>query len=94
MVVGETLGYSVGKIVHMRTLSDGVIEITFNGKGKVCGEDIVDNGTYKCEILGNGKLRAEGNVLIIAKEGIGAWKGIGIGERSGEYCINVYIHIF
>jgi hypothetical protein len=66
MAMGERLGEPSGKITGTRVLrSEGQVkvEVSFQGRGNMLGEEITDFGTYWQSVRPGGVLYGEGDVL-------------------------------
>jgi hypothetical protein len=87
MAMGERLGESSGKITGTRVLtSEGQVkvEVSFQGRGDMLGEDITDFGTYWQSVRPGGVLYGEGDVLWLTDDGQSAlWSGFGVGRPTG-----------
>ena len=87
MAIGERLGESSGKITSTRVLtSEGPVkvEVSFQGRGNMLGEEITDFGTYWQSVRPGGVLYGEGDVLWLTNDGESAlWSGFGVGKPTG-----------
>jgi hypothetical protein len=87
-MLGDRLGESAGKITGVRVLpSEGQqikIEISFQGRGTLLGQEISDTGTYWQTVRPGGVLYGEGHVLMRTPGGdIVDWVGGGVGRPTG-----------
>jgi hypothetical protein len=87
-MLGEVLGESSGTILGTRVLpSEGQqikVEVSFQGKGHLLGEEIMDIGTYWQTIRPGGVLYGEGHVLMMTPQGeVADWIGFGVGRPTG-----------
>lgn len=84
MALGEVLGESKGKVVGMKVLPDGRVEVTFQGSGRLLGIEISDLGTYTQSMRANGSIYGDGQVVIMSSQGAALWKGSGTGRPTGQ----------
>jgi hypothetical protein len=87
-MLGQKLGGSSGKIIGMRVLpSDGqqvYVEVSFQGRGTLLGQDFTDVGTYQQTVRPGGVLYGEGHVLMMTATGdVADWIGGGVGKQLG-----------
>ncbi|MBN9733824.1 hypothetical protein PP1_002040 [Pseudonocardia sp. P1] len=87
-MLGDRLGESEGKFSGVRVLptEGGVVkmEVSFQGRGRLLGQEITDTGTYWQTIRPGGILYGEGHVLFMTSAGdIVDWVGGGIGRPIG-----------
>jgi hypothetical protein len=68
-VLGDRLGESAGKFTGVRVLpTEGgqiKIEVSFQGRGTLLGQEITDTGTYWQTVRPGGVLYGEGHVLFM-----------------------------
>ncbi len=84
-MLGEAVGEAAGKLTGLRVLPDGRVEASFQGSGKLLGAEISDIGTYWQEMKPGGVLYAEGQVLLMTREGEASkWTGFGVGKPTGQ----------
>jgi hypothetical protein len=88
MALGEQLGESSGKVTGSRVLApEGQqvkVEVSFEGRGKMLGEDIADMGTYWQTVRPGGVLYGEGDTLWLTNDGESVlWRGFGVGHPTG-----------
>jgi hypothetical protein len=85
MALGEVLGEARGKVTAMRVLSDGKMEVSQQGNGKLLGSEITDTVTYWTVMRPNGTAYGEGHQIIMSSDGSAAvWKGSGVGKPIGQ----------
>lgn len=87
-MLGDRLGESAGKITSVRILpSEGEqvwLEVSFQGRGNLLGQEITDTGTYRQTIRRGGVLYGEGHVLMMSPAGdVVDWVGGGVGRPTG-----------
>ena len=87
-MLGDRLGESSGKFTSIRVLpSEGHqiwLEVSFQGRGTLLGQEITDTGTYRQTFHPGGVLRGDGHVLMLSKDGdIADWVGGGVGRQTG-----------
>jgi hypothetical protein len=90
MALGNQIGEMSGKITGTRVVtpldSQTQIEVSFQGSGRLLGQDITDIGTYVQGVRSGGVLYGEGDVLYITGDGQSAhWRGFGVGRPSGPF---------
>ncbi len=90
MALGEQLGEASGRIIGTRVLaSEGEgqqvkVEVSFQGRGNVLGEEITDFGTYWNIVRPGGVLYGEGDTLWLTNDGESVqWSGFGVGRPTG-----------
>jgi len=73
MALGNQIGEMSGKITGTRVVtpldSQTQIEVSFQGSGRLLGQDITDIGTYVQGVRSGGVLYGEGDVLYITGDG-------------------------
>jgi len=86
MALGEELGEGRGKITTLRVLSDGKIEVSQQGTGKLLGSEIIsDVATYWTVMRPNGTAYGEGQQALMSGDGGSAvYKGSGVGKPIGQ----------
>ena len=87
-MLGERLGESSGKFTGIRVLpSEGGqvwLEVSFQGRGTLLGQEISDLGTYRQTFHPEGVLSGEGHVVIMSDAGdVADWVGGGVGRQTG-----------
>jgi hypothetical protein len=87
-MLGELIGESSGKVIGYRVLSTGApspkVEVSFQGRGTLLGQEMADIGTY-CQISRPGGIYyGEGEVLMTTPDGgVAPWRGFGVGKPTG-----------
>ena len=90
-VLGDRLGESAGKFTGVRVLpSEGgqiKIEVSFQGRGTLLGQEIIDTGTYWQTVRPGGVLYGEGHVLFMTSAGdvvdwVGQVKGLSMAVQQ------------
>ena len=84
MALGEILGEGRGKVTTMRVLSDGKMEVSQQGTGKLLGSEISDAVTYWTTMRPNGTVYGEGQQAFMSSDGSATWKGSGVGKPTGQ----------
>lgn len=87
-MLGDRLGESSGTFTSVRVLpSEGHqvwLEVSFQGRGTLLGQEFADTGTYRQTFLPGGVLHGEGHVLMISTDGdVADWMGGGVGRQTG-----------
>jgi hypothetical protein len=87
-MLGERLGESSGKFTGVRVLpSEGGqiwLEVSFQGRGTLLGQEITDTGTYRQTIRPGGVLAGDGHLVIMTAAGdVADWIGGGVGRPTG-----------
>ena len=87
-VLGDRLGESAGKLTGVRVLpTEGgqiKVEVSFQGRGTLLGQEITDTGTYWQTVRPGGVLYGEGHVLFMTSVGdVVDWVGGGVGRCTG-----------
>ena len=71
-MLGEMIGDGKGKIANIRVLpSEGAgprMEVSFQGAGKLLGQDMTELGTYIATLMPNGVFQGAGQGLITTKK--------------------------
>jgi hypothetical protein len=83
MALGELLGEVRGKVVGLRALGDGIIEVSLQGKGTLLGSEIEDVTTFGSAMRPNGTAYGQGNSIQMSTEGMAEWHGSGVGKPTG-----------
>lgn len=88
-MLGEMIGEDRGKITSVRVLpSEGSaprLEVSFQGAGKLIGQDVSEVASYISTLMPSGVLNGVGQGLITTKKGeILTWTGNGIGKPTGH----------
>ena len=81
-MLGEQIYQGKGKRIVRRIVSTEPprVEVTFEGTGKILGEDAVEIATYSSGFRPDGTLYGEGaGVLMTSKGDQITWKGAGVG---------------
>jgi hypothetical protein len=87
-MLGDRLGESSGRFTSIRVLpSEGDhvwLEVSFQGRGTLLGQDITETGTNRQTFRPQGVLHGEGHVLMMSPNGDFAdWVGGGVGRQTG-----------
>jgi hypothetical protein len=88
-MLGEKLYEIIGKVTGQRVLpgsapGDVLLEVSFEGTGKVLGVSTIESGTYTCRMKAPGVLHGEGQGLSLTADGDAiTWQGTGIGKPTG-----------
>ena len=87
-MLGEMIGEGRGKISTVRVLpSEGGaprMEVSFQGAGKLLGQDVSQVGTYISTLTPNGVFNGCGQGMITSKKGdVVLWTGTGVGRPTG-----------
>jgi hypothetical protein len=89
-MLGEKLYDIAGQVTGQRVLpgqgpGEVLLEVSFQGTGKVLGIDTLESGTYTCRMSPHGVLLGEGQGLSMTAEGESVtWRGNGIGKPTGK----------
>ena len=88
-MLGELIGEDKGKITNVRVLpADGSgpkLEVSFQGAGKLLGQDVSEVASYISTLLPSGVFNGVGQGLITTKKGdIATWTGTGVGKPTGN----------
>src|SRR5262249_24258307 len=88
LMLGELLGEASGKMAGVRVLPTEdqqiKVEVSFQGQGKVLGQEIGDVCTYWQTTRPGGELYGEGHLVMMTKDGgVGEWIGFGVGQPTG-----------
>jgi hypothetical protein len=83
MALGEVLGEMHGKVAGLKALSDGKIEVSLQGSGKLLGSDVADVVTFWSVMRPNGTAYGEGNGIQMSTDGMAVWHGSGVGRPTG-----------
>ena len=88
-MLGEMMGDGKGKISGVRVLpSEGSgprMEVSFQGAGRLSGQEMTEVGTYTATLMPNGMLNGAGQGLITTKNGdVVTWTGTGVGRPTGH----------
>ena len=90
-MLGDRLGESAGKFTGVRVLpTEGgqiKIEVSFQGRGTLLGQEIIDTGTYWQTVRPGGVLYGEGHVLFMTSAGdvvdwVGQVKGLSMAAKA------------
>lgn len=87
-MLGEMIGEGKGKISTVRVLpSEGGsprIEVSFQGAGKLLGQEVSEIGTYVSTLTPSGVFNGAGQGMITSKKGDAVlWTGTGVGRPTG-----------
>jgi hypothetical protein len=82
MTLGEVLGEARGKVIGVKALGDGKIEVSLQGSGKLLGSDFADVVTILSVIRPNGTAYSKGNSIQMSPDGIAEWQGSGVGRQT------------
>jgi hypothetical protein len=86
MALGEQVGHATGQITGTRVLppseqGEPRVEVSFEARGRLLDEDIVDMGTYVSVLGKDGVLRGTGQGCTMSRDGETlVWEGTGIGK--------------
>lgn len=89
-MLGEKLYDIVGKVTGQRVLAgpapgEVLVEVSFQGTGKVLGIDTLESGTYECRMKAPGVKEGRGQGLSLTADGEAVtWQGTGIGKPTGK----------
>jgi hypothetical protein len=88
VMLGDKLGEASGTFTAIRVLpTEGAqiwLEVSFQGRGELLGQEISDTGTYRQTIRPEGVLYGEGHVLMTSPTGdVADWVGGGVGRPTG-----------
>ncbi|MES2877895.1 MAG: hypothetical protein V4713_05680 [Pseudomonadota bacterium] len=88
-MLGEMIGEGKGKITGVRVLPlDGTgprLEVSFQGTGKLLGQDITEVATYISTLTPQGVLNGTGQGLVTTRSGdMATWIGSGVGRPTGS----------
>jgi len=81
-MLGDQIGEETGKLTGFRVLdaSGPKVEVSFQSKGKILGNDYEGRASYWSEMQPGGSLYGEGQGLYMTSGGTAAWKGHGSGR--------------
>lgn len=86
-MLGDPISEARGKRTGRRALSASggvVVEVTFEGSGKMLGVEFNEFGTYVSTPRPDGTMYGEGQGVCMTKDGeMAAWKGQGVGLFTG-----------
>jgi hypothetical protein len=91
MALGDQIGEASGRITGTRVVTPlgghtQQIEVSFQGSGRMLGQDITNIGTYVQTLRPGGVLYGEGDVLNVTGDGESAqWTGFGVGRPTGPF---------
>ncbi|WP_433464569.1 hypothetical protein [Spirillospora sp. CA-128828] len=86
MALGEQLSHDSGQITGTRVLppseqGEARVEVSFEARGRLLDEDIVDMGTYVSVLGADGVLRGTGQGCTMSGGGETlTWEGTGVGK--------------
>lgn len=88
-MLGELIGEDKGKITNVRVLpSDGSgpkLEVSFQGAGKLLGQDVSEVASYISTLMPSGVFNGVGQGLVTTKKGeVATWSGTGVGKPTGN----------
>jgi hypothetical protein len=81
-MLGEQIEETRGKRVVRKVLSTDPlkVEVTFEGAGKLLGNDVIEMVTYSSQVRADGSVYGEGEGAYISSSGdLVTWKGAGVG---------------
>ena len=81
-MLGELIEETHGKRTARRVLSTNplTVEVSFEGTGKLLGNDVMEIATYTSHVRPDGSLYGEGEGAYMSSSGEGvSWKGAGVG---------------
>jgi hypothetical protein len=90
MALGDELGQDSGQITGTRVLpptdqGEARVEVSFETRGRLLDEEVVDMGTYVSTLGAGGVLRGEGQGCTMSGGGETAvWTGIGVGRLLND----------
>jgi len=88
-MLGEKIGGTSGKITARRVLPNlgggPKMETSFQASGSILGTDVMETGTYWSIVRQNGTFYAEGQGVMVTKDGeMATWTGHGTGVPTKE----------
>lgn len=88
-MLGEMMGEEKGRITGVRVLpSDAAsprLEVSFQGAGKLFGQEITEIGSYVSTLMPSGSFNGVGQGLITTQQGdVASWTGTGVGRSTGS----------
>lgn len=88
-MLGEMIGEDKGKITGVRVLpSEGAgprMEVSFQGAGKLLGQEINEVASYTSTLLPSGVFNGVGQGVIMTPHGdVATWTGTGVGKPTGK----------
>ena len=94
-MLGEIIAEFSSKITGVRVLpseeQSPKVEVSFQGSGKLLGENTTDVGTYWQTVRPGGMLYGEGQVMLMPTSGdMALWSGFGIGRSLGKGLAGTY----
>ncbi|GAA0595963.1 hypothetical protein [Actinomadura livida] len=90
MALGEQLGHDTGQVTGTRVLppteqGEARVEVSFETRGRLLDEEVVDMGTYVSVLGADGVLRGEGQGCTMSGGGETViWTGMGVGELLND----------
>ncbi|TDC61538.1 hypothetical protein E1200_28710 [Actinomadura sp. GC306] len=90
MALGEQLGHDSGQVTGTRVLppteqGEARVEVSFETRGRLLDEEVVDMGTYVSVLGADGVLRGEGQGCTMSGGGeTVVWTGTGVGELLND----------
>lgn len=88
-MLGELIAEEKGKISGVRVLpSEGAsprLEVSFQGTGKLLGQEITEIASYVSVLMPSGVFNGIGQGLITTQQGdVATWTGTGVGRSTGS----------
>ncbi|MEU8800434.1 hypothetical protein [Spirillospora sp. NPDC048819] len=90
MALGDQLGHDTGQVTGTRVLppteqGEARVEVSFESRGRLLDEEVVDMGTYVSVLGSDGVLRGEGQGCTMSGDGeTTTWKGMGVGRLLND----------
>jgi hypothetical protein len=86
MALGEIVAEARGKVISLRVLPDGKVEVSLQGSGRLLGSEITDITTFSSAMRPNGTAYGEGQTILMLSDGGGSaeFKGTGVGKPTGR----------
>jgi hypothetical protein len=84
-MLGDQIAEETGKITGFRVLDSAgpKVEVSFQNRGKILGNDYESRGTYSSTMQAGGFLYGEGQGIYMTKDGdIAVWRGQGTGKLN------------
>jgi hypothetical protein len=83
MALGEVLGEARGKVAGLKTLGNGKIEVSLQGKGQLLVSDMDYVVRFWSVMRPNGTAYGEGNAVHMSIDDMAEWRGSGVGKSTG-----------
>lgn len=90
MALGDQLGHDTGQVTGTRVLppseqGEARVEVSFESRGRLLDEEVVDMGTYVSVLGSDGVLRGEGQGCTMSGDGeTVVWTGTGVGRLLND----------